>query len=83
MGSMVSGHFFCVIADSDIKSSGVFHSSETEILPHWTLRGFDQTGIARITYHVFPSGTDISHLFLNGGSYWEGRQLRSWQCRRV
>lgn len=66
-----------------IMISGNFHSSDTEITPHWTLRGFDQNGIARVTYHVFPWGTNARSGFPNGGRYWAGKRLRASQCHRI
>lgn len=68
---------------SDHIISGYFHCSDTEITPHWTLRGFDHNGIARITYHIFPWGTNAHFGFSNGGRYWAGRRLRASQCRRI
>lgn len=71
---------FLNFATSHSKPSGKFHSSDTENTAHWTLRGFDRDGIARVTYHVFPWGTSARFGFSNGGQYWARKRLWASQC---
>lgn len=70
-------------SSDNVTSSGIFHVSGSEDIPHWTLRGFDPRGVARVTYHIFPWGTDARYEFVNGGRYWNGKCLRSSQCCRL
>lgn len=75
--------FVLHLSNTKVTPSGVFHLSGSEDIPHWTLRGFDPRGVARVTYHVFPWGTDAHYEFANGGRHYNGKYLRSSQICRI
>lgn len=62
--------------------SGEYHSSWTESIPHWTVRGFDADGVSVATIHAFPGG-DGSRHFPNGGRHWANIHLDITRCQRL